>query len=74
MSPAPIAPGSDDGWFGAPLVQAVEGWFAADEKNEAFQFETISSDQRKAIREYLRGSEGLPSEWAQADPNDSKNG
>ena len=69
-SPAPIVP-AIDGAFGTPLVEQVEGWFASDEKNEAFQFDTISPEQRKAIREYLNDSEGLPSEWAQATPENS---
>ena len=68
-SPAPIAP-AIDGKFGTPLVESVDSWFAADEQNEAFQFDTISPEQRKAIREYLNDSEGLPSEWAQTDPAD----
>ncbi len=69
-SPAPTV-AAIDGIFGTPLVEQVDGWFASDEKNEAFQFATISPEQRKAIREYLNDSEGLPSEWAQAAPEDS---
>ena len=66
-SPAPTV-AAIDGIFGTPLVEQVESWFASDEKNEAFQFDTISPEQRKAIREYLNDSEGLPSEWAQTVP------
>ena len=66
-SPAPTV-AAIDGIFGTPLVEQVEGWFASDQQNESYQFDTICSEQRKAIREYLRGSEALPSEWAQTVP------
>ena len=66
-SPAPSV-AAIDGIFGTPLVEQVEGWFASDQQNEAYQFDTISPEQRKAIREYLKGSEALPSEWAQTVP------
>ena len=66
-SPAPTV-AAIDGIFGTPLVETVEDWFSSDNKNEAFQFDTISPEQRKAIREYLNDSEGLPSEWVQTVP------
>jgi hypothetical protein len=69
-SPAPIAPEADKDCFGTPLVDMVEGWFASGEKNESMHFDTISPEQRKAIREYIRSPEALPSEWVQTDPSD----
>ena len=66
-SPAPTV-AAIDGIFGTPLVEQVEDWFASDQQNESFQFDTICPEQRKAIREYLNDSEGLPSEWAQTVP------
>jgi len=69
-SPAPAVAANDD-WFGTRLVEVVEGWFATDEKHEAYEFDTISPAQRKAIREYLNGSEELPPEWAQPAREDS---
>ena len=66
-SPAPTVT-AIDGIFGTPLVETVEDWFSSDNKAEAYQFHTISPEQRKAIREYLKDSEGLPSEWSQTVP------
>ena len=64
-SSAPIAPEAQKDCFGTSLVESTEEWFASDQKNEAYLFSTITPAQAKAIREYLNGSEGLPSEWAQ---------
>ena len=69
-SPAPTV-AAIDGIFGTPLVETVEDWFSSDNKAEAYQFHTISPEQRKAIREYLKDSEGLPSEWSQTVPENS---
>ena len=64
-SPAPTAPQSQKGIFGTPLVEAVEEWFATENQREAYQFDTISPSQAKAIREYLNDSEALPPEWSE---------
>ena len=73
-SPAPGALVEDKDWFGLPLTDMVDRWFASDEKNVSSYFDTISPEQRKAIREYIRSPEALPSEWAQTDPNNTNNG
>jgi len=63
-SAAPAARAAQKGAFGTPLVESLEPWFSAEYKNEATNFDTISPEQAKAIREYLSDSEQLPSEWA----------
>jgi len=64
-SSAPTVPEAQKDCFGTPLVESVESWFASDEKNEAYYFNTITPEQAKAIRGYLSDSEGLPSEWSE---------
>ena len=67
---APHVPKTQKGVFGTALVESTEEWFKAEYKEEASNFQTISPEQAKAIREYLSDSEGLPTEWEQPNPRD----